>query len=186
MSHTRTRMSLRILTALAVCGIIAVSAGTGWAAEAFKMGVVDPQSVLEKSRSGRKALDSLKDHAAARQKLLAKDEEDLKALEGKMKDQEGGVSEAQKREKQAQFRTKIQEYQKRVQDFNQELAVKQKELVDDYMKKIQAATKVVAEKNGISLVVDKGSDATIKIVLYNKDAIDLTEQVIKEFDKQNK
>lgn len=186
MSHTRTRMSLRILTALAVFGIVAASAGPGWAAEAFKMGVVDPQSVLEKSRSGRKALDSLKDHAAARQKLLAKDEEDLKGLEGKLKDQEGGVSEAQKREKQAQFRTKIQEYQKRVQDFNQELAVKQKELVDDYMKKIQAATKVVAEKNGISLVVDKGSDATIKIVIYNKDAIDLTEQVIKEFDKQNK
>ena len=186
MSHTRMRMSLRFLTALAVCAIFATSAGPGWAAEAFKMGVVDPQAVLEKSKAGRKALDNLKDHAASRQKLLAKDEEDLKGLEGKLKDQEGGLSEAQKREKQAQFRTKIQDYQKRVQDFNQELAVKQKELVDDYMKKIQAATKAVAEKNGVSLVVDKGSDATIQIVIYNKDTIDLTEQVIKEFNKQNK
>jgi outer membrane protein len=34
--------------------------------------------------------------------------------------------------------------------------------------------------------VDKGSDATIKIVIYNKDAIDLTDQVIREFDRQNK
>ena len=96
------------------------------------------------------------------------------------------LREMQKREKQAQFRTKIQDYQKRVQDFNQELAVKQKELVDEYMKKIQAATKAVAEKHGISLVVDKGSEATIKIVIYNKEAIDLTEQVVKEFDKRNK
>ena len=54
------------------------------------------------------------------------------------------------------------------------------------MKKIQAATKAVAEKHGISLVVDKGSEATIKIVIYNKEAIDLTEQVVKEFDKRNK
>ncbi len=186
MSHTRARMSLRALVALAVCGVLAASAGTGGAAEAFKMGVVDPQAVLENSKAGRKALEGLKDHAASRQKLLAKDEEELKGLEGQLKSQEAGLSEVQKKEKAAQFRTKIQDYQKRVQEFNQELSVKQKELVDEYMKKIQAATKVVAEKNGVALVVDKGSDATIKIVIYNKDAIDLTEQVIKEFDKQNK
>lgn len=186
MSLSHARRSLRNLAALAVFGIVATSAGSGWAAEAFKMGVVDPQAVLEKSKAGRKALDGLKDHAASRQKLLAKDEEELKGIESQLKSQEGGVSEVQKREKQAQFRTKIQDYQKRVQDFNQELAVKQKELVEEYMKKIQAATKAVAERSGISLVVDKGSDATIKIVIYNKDTIDLTDQVIKEFDKQNK
>jgi outer membrane protein len=175
------------LAASAFCGIIAASAaGTGWTADAFKMGVVDPQAVLEKSKAGRRALDGLKEHAASRQKLLSKDEEDLKGLENQLKSQESSLSEPQKREKQAHFRTKIQEYQKRVQDFNQELAVKQKELVDEYMRKIQAATKSVAEKSGVALVVDKGSDATLKIVLYNKDAIDLTEQVIREFDKLNK
>ncbi len=186
MSYTRAQMSLPALAVLAICGIIAAAAGSGWAADAFKMGVVDPQAVLEKSKAGRKALDGLKEHATARQKLLSKDEEELKGLENQLKAQEGGMSEAHKREKQAQFRTKIQDYQKRVQDFNQELAVKQKELVDDYMKRIQTATKAVAERSGVSLVVDRGSDATIKIVIYNKETIDLTEQVIKEFDKLNK
>ena len=186
MLYTRTRMTRLALAALVICGIVAALAETGWAAEAFKMGVVDPQAVLEKSKAGRRALDGLKEHATTRQKLLAKDEEELKGLENQLKAQEAGLSESQKREKQAQFRTKIQDYQKRVQDFNQELAVKQKDLVDEYMKKIQAATKSVAEKGSVSLVVDKGSDSTIKIVIYNKDAIDLTEQVIKEFDKLNK
>jgi outer membrane protein len=54
------------------------------------------------------------------------------------------------------------------------------------MKKIQVATQAVAEKGGFSLVVDKGSDSTLKIVIYHRDGIDLTEQVIKEFDRQNK
>jgi outer membrane protein len=54
------------------------------------------------------------------------------------------------------------------------------------MKKISLATKTTAEKGGFSLVVDKGSEQTVKIVIYNKDAIDLTEQVIKEFDLVNK
>ncbi len=57
--------------------------------------------------------------------------------------------------------------------------------VDEYMKKISTATKAVAEKSGFSLVVDKGSEQTVKIVIYNKDTIDLTDQVIKEFDRTN-
>ena len=61
-----------------------------------------------------------------------------------------------------------------------------KELVDEYMKKIAAATQSVADKGGYQLVLDKGSEQTVKIVIYNKDAIDLTDQVIKEFDRVNK
>ena len=34
--------------------------------------------------------------------------------------------------------------------------------------------------------MDKGSEQTVKIVIYHKDAIDITEQVIKEFDRVNK
>jgi len=186
MLYTRTRLTVLALAALVTCGIVAAFAETGWASDAFKMAVVDPQAVLEKSKAGRRALDGLKEHATSRQKQLAKDEEELKKLESQLKSQESAMSETQKREKQAQFRTKIQDYQKRVQDFNQELAVKQKELVDEYMKKIQIATKAVADKGGVSLVVDKGSDATIRIVIYNKETIDMTEQVITEFDKLNK
>lgn len=156
------------------------------AAEAFKMGVVDPQSVLEKSKAGKKALDGLKEYVTTRQKLLSRDEEDLRNYEKQLKEQAAKMSEAEKKEKETQFRAKIQDYQKRAQEFNQELQGKQKELVDDYMKKISAATQTVAEKNGFSLVVDKGSEQTVKIVIYNKETIDLTEQVIKEFDRTNK
>lgn len=157
-----------------------------FAADSFKVGVVDPQAVLERSKAGRRALDTLKEYASTRQKLLASDEDALKDIEKQLKDQESSLSETQKREKQSQFRTKLQDYQKRAQEFNQELSVKQKELVDDYMKKIGSATKAVAEKGGYTLVVDKGSENTIKIVIYNRDTLDLTDQVLKEFDRQNK
>ncbi len=162
-------------------------AGTSSAAE-FKMGVVDPQSVLEKTKAGKRALDALREYQQARQKLLAQDEEELRGMEKvlKEKEQEPSLSEAVKKEKQDKFRAKIADYQKRLQEFNQELSAKQKGLVDEYMKKISQATQAVAEKNGFTLVVDKGSEQTIKIVIYNKDTIDLTEQVIKEFDRVNK
>ena len=181
--------STSIISALALV-ILLISGGTALTSRAaaadIKVGVVDPQVVLERSKSGKRALDGLKEYAGTRQKLLASDEDELKNLEKLLKDQESSLSDTQKREKQAQFRNKLQEYQKRAQEFNQELAGKQKELVDDYMKKIGAATKTVAEKGGFTLVVDKGSENTIKIVLYHKDALDITDQVIKEFDRQNK
>jgi outer membrane protein len=152
----------------------------------FKMGVVDPQSVLEKSKAGKRALETLKEYVGTRQKLLAKDEEDLRNTEKQLKEQAPKWTDTEKKEKEGQFRTKVQDFQKRAQEFNMELQKKQKELVDEYMKKISAATQAVAEKGGVSIVVDKGSEQTVKIVIYNKDTIDLTEQVIKEFDRTNK
>lgn len=155
------------------------------AAEAFKMGVVDPQAVLEKSRAGKKALDGFKEYVATRQKLLSGDEEELRNQEKTLKEQMAKWSDTEKRDKETQFRAKVQDFQKRAQEFNQELQGKQKELLDDYMKRISSATKTVAEKGGFALVVDKGSEQVVKIVIYNKDTIDLTDQVIKEFDRVN-
>ena len=155
------------------------------AAETFKMGIVDPQAVLEKSKAGKKALDTLKEYVTARQKLLAADEEELRHTEKTLKEQIAKMSDTEKKEKETQFRIMVQDYQKRAQEFNQDLQGKQKELVDDYMKRISSASKTVAEKTGFALVVDKGSEQTVKIVIYHKDTIDITDQVIKEFDRVN-
>ena len=178
--------AFRALVLAALLSPISLSFTSSGQAADFKMGVVDPQSVLEKSKAGRRALEGLKEYVSSRQKLLAKDEEDLRTNEKQLKEQAPKWTEAEKKEKEGQFRTKVQDFQKRAQEFNMELQKKQKELVDEYMKKISAATQSVAEKGGVSLVVDKGSEQTVKIVIYNKDTIDLTEQVIKEFDRVNK
>jgi outer membrane protein len=185
MHRTRTLVWRASLPLLAAGLLWLASIAAAQATEAFKMGVVDPQAVLEKSKAGKKALDGLKEYVATRQKLLSGDEEELRNTEKALKDQAAKLSDTEKKEKETQFRAKVQEFQKRAQEFNQELQGKQKELVDEYMKKISTATKVVAEKSGFSLVVDKGSEQTVKIVIYNKDTIDLTDQVIKEFDRAN-
>ncbi len=179
-------LTARLLSGAALVSLACLTAPQAGLAADFKMGILDPQAVLEKSQAGKRELARLKEYAGAKQKVLAGDEEELKSLEKSLKDQETTLSESARKEKQGQFRAKLADYQKKGQEFQQELGQKQKELVDEYMKKIQAATKAVAEKGGYSLVVDKGSDTTLKIVIFNKDSIDLTDQVIKEFDRQNK
>ena len=185
MSMSKTPWGRSVFCIAAAAAVIAVFALSATAAETFKMGVIDPQAVLEKSKAGKKALDGLKEYVSTRQKLLSRDEEELRNTERTLKESAAKLSDAEKKEKETQFRAKIQDYQKRAQEFNQELQGKQKELVDEYMKKIASATQSVAEKGGFSIVLDRGSEQTVKIVIYNKDTIDLTEQVIKEFDRVN-
>jgi outer membrane protein len=44
----------------------------------------------------------------------------------------------------------------------------------------------VAERGGYTAVIDQGGVATIQVVLYAHPSVDLTEQVVKEFDRRNK
>jgi len=161
----------------------------GWAADAIKVGVVSQQAVLERSKAGKRALDELKEFSAARQRIVSADDEELKRLEAELKKDDANASDAQKRdkqEKQEQFRVKFENYQRRLQDFNREIQAKQKQMVEEYQVKIDQAAAAVAEKNGFAAVMDKGSESTLKIVIYASDSLDVTEQVIKEFDRQNK
>lgn len=153
------------------------------AAKDFKVGIVDPQSVIEKSKAGKRALATLKEHATVRQKLLKSDEDDLKVLQDELQNAKG-LSEKDKQSKQGLFQRKLQEYQKRGQDFQQELSQKQRDMVSEYMGKIEKATKTVADRHGFSMVIDKGSNATLKIVLYSRKGLDITNEVVKEFDKK--
>lgn len=170
-----------------MAGVVWLTLGLGGpclSAESFRVAVIDQQAVLEKSKSGKRALEAIKEFSASRQRIVAADDEELKKLEKELRAQEAGLTEAAKREKQELFRTKLESYQRRLQDFNREIQAKQKELGEEYQKKIGNAAAAVAEKAGYAMVLDKGSDATLRIVLYSHKAIDLTDQVVKEFDRR--
>lgn len=148
----------------------------------LQVGIIDPQAVMERSNSGQKALATLKEHVAVRQKLLEADKEELQKLEQQL--QNGSDrSETETQFLQEQIQNKIQDYQRRGQTFQQELAEKQKNLMTEYMKKIAVATKNVAERSGFLLVIDKGNEATLKIVLYSTKGLDITDEVLKEFNE---
>ena len=154
--------------------------------DSFRVGVLDPQAVIEKSKAGGRALTTLKEHAQARENILKSDQRELERMQEDLKSTEGKLSEAEQKQKQERFAQKFQEWQKRGQEYQNELGQKQKDLVMEYMKKIEEATQTVATRHGFDIVVDKGSENTLKIVLFNRDGLDLTNEVVKEFDRRFK
>ncbi len=156
------------------------------AKDSFRVAVIDPHMVMEKSKAGSRALALLKEHAKARENVLKSDQKELERLQKELKTGEGTIPEKELKQKQEVLARKFQDYQKRGQEYQAELAQKQREIVQEYMKKIETVTSVVAKRHGFSLVVDKGSDTTLKIVLYSRKGLDITSEVVKEFDRRYK
>jgi outer membrane protein len=152
--------------------------------DTIKVAVMNQQMVVEQSKAGKRALEELKAYSMTRQKIINADDQELKELQQAMGDAK--LTDSAKQEKQGQFQAKLEAYQRRLADFNREIQQKQREMVAEYMKKVQAAAQAVGEKNGYVAIIDKGSEAAMKIVLYHQPALDLTDQVVKEFDRQNK
>ena len=175
------RRHIGICLAMLVPGLLATSA---LAADAVKVAVMDQQLVIERSKAGKRALEELKAYQATRQKIINADDQELKELEQSI--QEGKLSETAKQEKQNQFQAKLEAYQRRLADFNREVQQKQRETVLEYTKKVQDAAQVVAQREGYIAIIDRGSEAIVRIVIYHQPGLDVTDLVAKEFDKQNK
>ncbi len=172
-----------------VLGFVLGSVGlmhSALAAEPAKVGVMDQQAVMERSSAGKRALDEMKNYSLTRQKIISADDQELKDFEQALQDPNSKLSDQAKQEKQEQFRAKLEAYQRRLADFNREVQQKQREMVMEYSKKIAEAAQAVAQKEGYLAILDKGSSASVRIVLYHQPALDVTDRVVKEFDRQNK
>ena len=174
----------RIVWLMSLWALWSVMVSGALAADPLRVGVMDQQVVIEKSKAGKRALEDLKAYSATRQKIINADDQELKELEQSIQDDK--LSETAKQEKQAQFQAKLEAYQRRLADFNREIQQKQRETVTEYAKKVKDAAQVVAQKDGYVAIIDKGNDAVMKVVIYHQPALDVTEQVVKEFDRQNK
>lgn len=161
-------------------------AGLASAAEPFKVGVIQQRTIIEQTKAGKRAMDSLKEFQGSRQRIIATDDQELKKLEDELKAKESELSESAKLKKQEEFRGKFENYQRRIQNFDREIQQKQKEVAEEFQKKIDAAVQAVAEKGGFTAVIDEGGATTIQVVLYAHASVNLTDQVVKEFDRRNK
>jgi outer membrane protein len=170
---------------LAVLWFTAQWVGPLYAGDSARVGVMDQQLVFERSKSGKAALDDMAGYAQTRQKIINSDEQELKELQQSLEDPNTKLTDAVRQEKEEQLRGKVEAYQHRVQEFNREVQQKRGEMVAEYSRKIAAAAQAIAQKEGYVAIIDKGQDSVLRIVLYHQAALDVTELVVKEFDRQN-
>lgn len=172
-------------TWLGVAVLLAQGVAPLHAGEVIRVGVMDQQMVIERTKAGKLALEEVKGYSMTRQKIIQADEQELKDLEQSLQDPNLKLADQARQEKEEQLRGKMEAFQRRLQEFNREVQQKQREMVVEYAQKIAAAAQAVGQKEGYTAILDKGNEALIRIVLYHQPALDVTDSVIKEFDRQN-
>lgn len=146
-----------------------------------KVGYVDVQAVLSKSRVGQKSTEDLKKLYDAKRAALTKEEDKLKAMQKKIEKDKLLMSKDQLKEKQNEFRAKMQHFQGKVSDYQIEIKKKEKGLTKKMISDIQKIIEEVAKDNNFTFVVDRNEAG----IFYAADNLDLTDKVLKKYDAKN-
>ncbi|HEX6727937.1 MAG TPA: OmpH family outer membrane protein, partial [Nitrospira sp.] len=90
---------------VAVALSLAQWVGPLYAGEAVRVGVMDQQMVMERTKAGKQALEDVKGYSMTRQKIIRSDEQELKDLEQSLQDPNAKLSDETRQEKEEQLRS---------------------------------------------------------------------------------
>lgn len=179
MHTTSTRRNIWIF-ALAAWMLVAGGCAGGARIEG-KIGLMDPTRVLNDSNAGKKAKDSLTAFSKNRQALIEMEEKELRRMEEDFIKQASVLSPAAKSEREQVFRRRMAEYQQKAGELNREVQEKQKDVLEAFRDKVEAVVAKVAKRNGLQVVIDRGKGGP---AIYGAEELDITTQVIEEFNKE--
>jgi outer membrane protein len=146
-----------------------------------KIGVVDAARVLNETNVGKKAKDSLNVFSKNRQALIEMDEKELRRMEEDFGRQASVLSPTAKREREEQFRRRVTEYQQKANEMNREVQEKQKDVLEGFREKVGLMVSKVSKRLGLQIVIDKGKGGP---TLYSDEGLDITGQIIDEFNRE--
>jgi outer membrane protein len=109
------------------------------------------------------------------------EEKELRRMEEDFGRQASVLSVAAKKEREDQFRRRVAEYQQKAAEMNREVQEKQKDVLDGFREKVGLIVGKVSKRLGLQVVIDKGKGGP---TLYSDDGLDITGQVIDEFNRE--
>ncbi len=166
---------LKIFTVL--CAIFLFSS-SGFSAEKVKIAVVDLNKCIRESLRGKRLYRKLEDKRDVLQKKLSQKEAELKRLQDELKKQAMMLSPEALRKKRRIFERKQQEYKFLLEDAQDELREEETRGIQKLLRDLRKVIADIAKKRGYILVLEKSKGG----ILYNIPQIDITADVIREFD----
>ncbi len=148
----------------------------------FKAAYIDMQKAIQSTSAGKKAKKSLEKEFNKKKEQLKKKEGALKKEAEAFEKKRMVLSEKVRAEKQAALQKKMIEFQQELQTSQMNIQKKEREFTAPILEKIQKIIKKIAEQKSYSMVFEKNSQA----VMWAKADLDITQEVIKEFEKSKK
>ena len=170
-------MKLKTMVALTAGILIPMSS---WGAEKVKIGFVDLQKVFLTSEPGKQAKRSLDKEAEEKKKALDEKKKEFEKMKGDLEKKINILSEESRKEKFEALERKREDLLQFVQESDMKLAERDRDLTRKITGELQAILRDYAEKEGYTLILEKGS------ILYAPEETDVTDEVIRLYNKKAK
>jgi len=148
-----------------------------------KIGVIDLQSVILKTKDGEKAAADLKTRFAPKQAELERRQQDIGALQTQLRNGQNTMSDANKQKLMREIDQKSNVLKRDTEDANTDLDQDQQRVMGELVPKILTVLNKYATENGFAVVLDISSQQTP--VLFASNAVELTLQIIDAYDKSS-
>lgn len=169
-----TRILSLILVSLGVCSSVLASAD-------IKIAVVDLQKALQSVESGRKAKSTLEREFNDKKKQLQAEEEAIKKMSEDFKKQSMVLSDEAKNRKQQEIQERLVKYRELFGKSQFDIQNRERQLTEPIITKLKGIVDDMGQKQGYTIILEKNDNN----VLFSQPKDDLTEDVIKTFNKKN-
>ncbi len=144
------------------------------------VGKVDVQKVLITVNQGSSVRDQLKKTFDDKQKILKDDEDKIRKLQDDYSKKASVINEKEKSKKEKEIQDKILAIQQKTQSFQKEIQDMEQKLKTPILENVKKVVDEVAKDAGVDLVYE----AATAPILYAKEEKDLTDAVVKLYNKK--
>jgi outer membrane protein len=154
---------------------------TPFAQAEVKIGYIDMQKAIQETGLGKKAKKDLEEEYNKKKKDLEKKEADLKKMNEDLEKKALVLSDEVRGKKQQELQAEMLKYRDQVGKSQMEIQKKERDLTVPIVEGLHKIVKQIAENEGFTVVLEKSEQS----VMWAKKDIDLTDRVIKEFEKES-
>ena len=170
---------MRSLILLPVIALLGISAAHAAEPAQQKIGYVDMARALNDVDDGKAAKARLKSDFEGKQKKLDQMQTELKAKKDEFDKQSSMMKPEIKQQKQDELQRKFLELQQTYMQLQKELMDKEQQITQDIAGKLRSIVAKLGDRDGFTLIMDIGDT-----VLYYKRHLDMTDEVVREYNRQ--
>ena len=149
-------------------------------AVAIKVGYVDLQQALNSSAAGEKAKDSFKSEVERMEQVLEKRRAKVEKLKGELEKKALLLRDDERIALQRDYRQELRDFERLYKDSQEELKIRDRELTARILVELRQVVNAIGEQGDYSVILEGNNT----VVLYGSKSIDLTEAVIKAYNKK--
>ena len=152
-------------------------------AEEMKIATVDLQRALNECDSGKTAKENFKSQVDKLQADLNKQKSEIEKIKDEVEKKGMVLKDEERKNIERDYQKRLRDFQRTYKDSQAELQQRDNELTSEILRDLQEVIAEYGAKQNYTLVLEASNTGA---VLYNSRAIDITDQVIQEYNAKRK